>query len=215
MVCGWQPSNVANAADNHYTIPARGFAGHNALVRGGLTVCHKDRALTEGNPPQANGTGGYVSATWADWTVLPAINVVNDARYTGDLTLARRYLDPLVRYHLYLDKIVSASVDTSGSNATAEEVPVGLVQDPHLTCLIDTSGGSDDGFVASPVNAVVQAWVYYGVTQVAELARWVGNHTVATHLDATARAMRTAFNRRMVRGASPRHADGAVSIKVA
>jgi hypothetical protein len=30
-----------------------------------------------------NGTGGYVSSTWADWTVLPAIDVVNDALYTG------------------------------------------------------------------------------------------------------------------------------------
>ena len=34
----------------------------------------------------ANGTGGYISANWADWSVLPAINVVNDVLYSGDLS---------------------------------------------------------------------------------------------------------------------------------
>jgi hypothetical protein len=36
-----------------------------------------------GAGPDPPGSGGYVSARWADWTVLPAINVVNDALFTG------------------------------------------------------------------------------------------------------------------------------------
>ena len=55
--------------------------------------------------PNPSGTGGFVSPTWADWTVLPAINVVNDALFTGDLSLGHRYFTDLVKYHLYQDMI--------------------------------------------------------------------------------------------------------------
>ena len=35
----------------------------------------------KGAGPNPAGSGGYVSPTWADWTVLPAINVVNLSRF--------------------------------------------------------------------------------------------------------------------------------------
>ena len=31
---------------------------------------------------------GYISGNWADWTILPGLNVFNDALYSGDLTFA-------------------------------------------------------------------------------------------------------------------------------
>jgi hypothetical protein len=141
-----------------------------------------------------NGSGGYVSATWADWTVLPAINVVNDALFTGDLTFGHKYFDDLKKYHLYQHML-----NRSGPAA-------GLIVDNTcgghpgscLSCLIDTSGGSDDGFVQSHVNAVVQAWVYHGMDQVARLARWIGKDAEAEALEAQMAAMKAAFNAQMV-----------------
>ena len=141
----------------------------------------------------ANGTGGYVSPTWADWTVLPLINVVNDALFTGDLSGAVRYYDYLLKYHVYAGWL----------NATGT-VAAGLVVDNRAQCaksagsclsaLIDTSGGSDDGFVQSHVNAVTQAWVYYGMTQLSRLATWMGKLDDARMLTEKAAAMKAAFN---------------------
>lgn len=144
-------------------------------------------------PPNATGgSGGYVSPNWADWTVLPAINVVNDFLYTGDDTLASRWFDSLLEYHMYIDKI----------NA------IGLVEDPKLTALIDTSGGSDDGFHASPVNAVTNAWVYYGLSQVAQSATWLGRHADAARLTEIASKLKAAFNRLLVDPGSGGVCDG-------
>lgn len=57
---------------------------------------------TRGDAKSASPTvSGYVKATWADWTILPALNVVNDALMTGDLeTLARPLLADIVSTHL-------------------------------------------------------------------------------------------------------------------
>ena len=148
-----------------------------------------------GPAAKIDGSGGYVSAVWADWTVLPAINVVNDALYTGDLGPGKTYLDSLVHYHLY-----GHMLNASGTPAAGLVIDTTCTQAGHrcLTALIDTSGGSDDGFVQSHANAVVQAWVYYGMQQVARLARWIGRVDVADSLDAKAAAMKVAFNRLMV-----------------
>ena len=70
-----------------------------------------------------------------------------------------------------------------------------------LSCLIDTSGGSDDGFQQSDTNSIVQAWVYYGMREVARLARWLGELDTATRLEAKMAAMKEAFNRLMINGA--------------
>ncbi len=162
-------------------------------------------APDKGAGPNPPGSGGYVSSTWADWTVLPAINVVNDALFTGDLRLAHKYLEPLLEYHLYQHMI----------NDTGT-VGAGLVVDNNcsghpnscLSCLIDTSGGSDDGFQQSNVNSIVQAWVYYGLTEVAKLARWIGKLDTAAGLDAKAVAMKSAFNRLMISAESGAVCDG-------
>lgn len=141
-----------------------------------------------------NGTGGYVSNRWADWTVLPAINVVNDALNTGDLIPGRRYLDAIVKYHLYQGMINGTGTRGAGlivDNSCARPADC-------LSCLIDTSGGSDDGFVQSHANAVVQAWVYHGMTQVGKLARWIGDTSVAAMLDSRRAALKAAFNRQFV-----------------
>jgi hypothetical protein len=45
---------------------------------------------------------GYVSGNWADWTILPGLNVFNDALFTGDLSLAEGYFDVLVANHTYV-----------------------------------------------------------------------------------------------------------------
>jgi hypothetical protein len=45
---------------------------------------------------------GYISANWADWTILPGLNVFNDALYSGDLTFAAQYFDVLMANHTYV-----------------------------------------------------------------------------------------------------------------
>ena len=108
----------------------------------------------------------------------------------------------LTKYHLYADMINATGTPGAGlvvdTTCTRPGVPAPgpshHVRD-CLSALIDTSGGSDDGFVQSPVNSVVQAWVYYGTTQVARLAHWLGEHSEAERLEARAAAMQAAFNR--------------------
>ena len=111
------------------------------------------RSPDKGAGPNPPGSGGYVSSTWADWTVLPAINVVNDALFTGDLRLAHQYFDPIVEWHLYKHMI-----NSSGTLAAGLVVDNGCEGSPGtcLSALIDTSGGSDDDFRQSHVNSVVQ-----------------------------------------------------------
>ena len=58
-----------------------------------------------------------------------------------------------------------------------------------LSALVDTSGGSDDGFVQARVNSVANAWVYYGTQQLARLARWIGRDADAKILEARAAAL--------------------------
>jgi hypothetical protein len=81
-----------------------------------------------------------------------------------------------------------------------------------LSALIDTSGGSDDGFVQSNVNAVVQAWAYYGMKQMSRLASWLGGSNAADvkMLDAKAAALKAGFNRMFVDGARSGASAGAV-----
>jgi alpha-L-rhamnosidase len=145
--------------------------------------------------PDPSGTGGFVSAAWADWSVLPAINVVNDALFTGDLSLAPSYYDALVEWHLYRQMINGSG--TLGAGLVIDNA-CGNESSKCLSCLIDTSGGSDDNFHQSRANSVVQAWVYYGLRQVARLGRWIGRSKSAAQLDATADVMKSAFNRLMV-----------------
>mmetsp|Transcript_16065 Transcript_16065/g.34898 ORF Transcript_16065/g.34898 Transcript_16065/m.34898 type:complete len:416 (+) Transcript_16065:205-1452(+) len=147
-------------------------------------------------PPHGtpNGTGGYISPTWADWTVLPALNVVNDARYSGDLTVSSAYLQDIVDFHLYLDKI-------DDDTGLVEDTDCNMSQPQRcLSALIDTSGGSDDGFVPSPVNAVVNAWVYHGMVEVAQLARWLGAWDTVSRLDTIAAKLKSSFNSLLVSG---------------
>ena len=121
--------------------------------------------------------------------------VVNDALFTGDLHLAHRYFDPIIDYHLYQHMI-----NESGTLGAGLVVDNGCAGKPGtcLSCLIDTSGGSDDGYRQSHVNSVVQAWVYYGMKEVAKLARWIGRMNAATQLDARAVTMKAAFNQLMI-----------------
>lgn len=120
--------------------------------------------------------------------MLPALNVVNDVLFTGETTLGDRYFDWLTQFHVYLDRIAP-----SGANA-------GLVVDAKLSALVDCSGGSDDGFKHSDVNAVVNAWVYHGLTSLGKLGRWLNKTGEADRLDAAAGALKAAFNALLIDG---------------
>ena len=117
--------------------------------------------------------------------MLPALNLVYDALYTGDLSFAAARFDEILATHTYEDLI---------------DANTGLVTNADLSALIDTSGGSDDGFVQSRVNAVVNAWVYEGLREVARLARWLNRTTDSTHLDAVASALASGFATHLVNG---------------
>ena len=131
----------------------------------------------------AQGPLGYISSNWADWSILPGLNIYYDALYTGDLSLAALYYDVLVANHTYAYLIDPATA---------------LVHNgPALSALIDTSGGSDDGYVQSSVNSVVNAWVHLALRCLARLGRWLGRGSTAATLDALATAQAAAFQAAM------------------
>ena len=131
------------------------------------------------------GDHGYISGNWADWTVLPGLNVVHDALYTGDLSFAAVYFDALVANHTY---------------AWLVDPATGLVTAGWLGALVDTSGGSDDGFQGSSVNTIVNAWCYLGMRRTAQLGRWLGRTAAADTLDATAARLQAAMKAYMFNG---------------
>ncbi len=134
------------------------------------------------------GPQGLISdSVWADWTVIPGLNVAYDVLYSGDLTLASATFDKLLRNHTY-----AWLIDPS----------LGLIKASWLSALIDTSGGSDDGFVQSPVNAVVNAWCYLAMRRTAQLGRSIGRAADAAQLDATADALQAAFQRLLFNGSA-------------
>ena len=134
----------------------------------------------------AIGDSGYISGNWADWTVLPGLSVVYDALYTGDLAFAAPRFDALLANHTYAWAVRAN----------------GLVHLDGLGALVDTSGGDDDGFQDSEYNAVVQAWSYLGMRRVAQLGRWLGRAPEAAALDATADALRAAFQGLLLNGSA-------------
>lgn len=71
---------------------------------------------------------------------------------------------------------------------------------PDLSALIDTSGGSDDGYAQSDVNSVVNSWSYLALRSLAKLGRWLNRTTDAASLDATAAALAAAFQAAMFNG---------------
>ena len=197
---------------------------------------HPPPKWTSPPPPRGSelwskyGKGGYRSASWADWTVLSALNVVNDAFMTGDLSLAREYFDWIVGDlsagaasadaitldgHTYGPPDPSSGVDKghlllywldSVEGSATENLVVDKFNLPPnnktrewFSALVDTSGGSDDGFVQSPANSVVQAWTHYALREVAKLGRWIGETKTADILDSRAEAMRSSFQHKMVR----------------
>ena len=78
----------------------------------------------------------------------------------------------------------------------------GLVEKSGLSALIDTSGGSDDGFVQSDTNAVVNAWAYQAMRSFAQLGRWLGRGADAARLDAAADALRAGFRALLFNGST-------------
>lgn len=131
---------------------------------------------------------GYLSSNWADWTILPGLNVFYDALFTGDLSLAELYFDVLVSNHTYAFLIDSSTKLVHNGNG--------------LSALIDTSGGSDDGYHQSPVNSVVNAWSYLALRSFASLAKWLNRASDAAALSATADALALAFQAAMYNGSS-------------
>jgi len=125
----------------------------------------------------AIGPAGYVSPVWADWTVLPGLSIYYDALYTGDLTYAASQFDSLLKNHTY--------TWLQGAN--------GLISAPWLSALVDTSGGSNDGYKKTPTSAVVNAWAYAGMRAFAQLGRWLGRISDAEGLEASAAALKVGF----------------------
>jgi hypothetical protein len=121
-------------------------------------------------------------------TVLPGLSAYYDALYSGDLTFAGPLFDALAANHTYLGQVNASS---------------GLVEGvAGLSALIDTSGGSDDGFHDSATNAVVQAWSFLGLRSFARLGRWLGRADDAARLDAAADAMRAGVRALLLNGSS-------------
>ena len=126
----------------------------------------------------------FTTPPQVDWTTLPGLNVVYDALYTGDLRFGDKYFDELAQNFTW-----ARAIDSTGLAA-------------GVGALIDTSGGSTDGFTDSNYNSIGNSWVYLGLRSFAQLGRWLGRNATAAQLDATADALQTAFVARMFNGSA-------------
>jgi len=130
----------------------------------------------------ACGTIGKDHGCRAEWTVLPLVMLRDDALYTGDLTVARNNFDALVPSSLL------AQIDNVS----------GLVVNDNV--LIDWPSGMRDNFVLSPTNAVANAFAYYGLSTLVELATWLNRSEDAARYQAIEAKLKTAINRQMWNG---------------
>ena len=105
----------------------------------------------------------------------------------------------------------NARSPTSSPPPTPTPLPQAFLIDPathlvhngdDLSALIDTSGGSDDGFAQSGINAVVNSWAYLALRSLAKLGRWLGKASEAGALDAAADALAAAFQVAFFNGTS-------------
>merc|ERR1711990_192711 len=97
--------------------------------------------------------------------------------HTGDLDLAAAQFDHLHSAHARIDKI-------SASN--------GLVQ--GIEALVDWPRNMQDGYTSSTASTISSAWVYYGITSLAKVARFLGRDSNATQLESTAADLKAAMN---------------------
>ena len=77
--------------------------------------------------------------TWADWTVLSAINVVNNVRYSGDLDIGRRYFDAMIKFHTYSDWLPSPPARGSTSTNVADDAAGDGRARSRAAAVVDTS----------------------------------------------------------------------------
>ena len=137
--------------------------------------------------------GGGVESR-VDWGVLPIIAVLDYTMHSGDLSLAEATFDRLLDAHARLQSISSTS---------------GLVE--GIDALVDWPPGMEDGYTKSNAPTISSAWVFYGATSLAQLARLLpgsARAAQAAQLDETAAQLRAAMSARQWNVQSGAFCDG-------
>jgi len=130
-----------------------------------------------------------IMMAWADWM------------WSGETTSAARAYDRLVAEKLLLDM-----ARPDGLLLTGGERKKGAVK-PGWGDIVDWPLGERDGFVFRPVNAVVNAFHYRNLREMADLARALGKAEDAGRFTENAARVRAAF-RKVFRLPSGLFADG-------
>lgn len=117
--------------------------------------------------------------TWpTEWKQFSVLMAYQDWMYSGNADSIRRNWDLLKS-----EKMMS-------SHARAD----GLIDSSKLKDVIDWPAGERDGFVMSPVNAVVNAFHYRTLVCMSEMARAIGKSDEAADFDREAEKLKAAFN---------------------
>ena len=140
----------------------------------------------------ACGTGrlGHGGCT-AEWTTLPLIMVRDDMLHTGDLRFASDHFDELVGSVLAGGFI--------GEN--------GLLNQSNV--LVDWPMGMRDNYVITEVNSVANAFSYYGMSTLADIAGWLGREEDEKRYRVMSLKLKDAINEYMWNGKA--YCDGVCS----
>lgn len=123
----------------------------------------------------------------AEWTVLPLIMVRDDLLMTGDLSFAREHFDELVANALGFP-----------NTPWPTDPKTGLINTSDV--LIDWPSGMRDRYVLTDRNSVANAFSFYGLSTLAEIAGWLGRTADQQKYIAQAAKLKTTINKLMFNG---------------
>ena len=131
-----------------------------------------------------------IKMAWADWM------------WTGDTRSLAKFYGMLAGKKL-MAKYARASdglLETGGESRKGAK--------PGAADIVDWPSASRDGFVFTPVNAVVNAFYHRNLLEMADIARALGKTADADSFAARARAVHAAYQKAFFRPASGLYADG-------
>ena len=137
-----------------------------------------------------------VDLGWAEWQAMTIQSVYWDYYATGDLSIIRMYYNQLKNWTELALVAPATGLWTCPSS--------GVFACAHPE--VDWPTPSRDGYVFTPTNTVVNAWVYRGLVLFAEMAGAIGQTGDAAVYAAAAASLRTAINAKLWSGG--KYVDG-------
>ena len=131
-----------------------------------------------------------IKMAWADWM------------WTGDTRSIAKYYDQLCDAKLMARYVRPSDglLETGGERRKGAR--------PGASDIVDWPNASRDGFVFRPVNAVVNAFYYRNLLELADIARALGKEDDAARFAARAHAVHAAFQKAFYRPEAKCYVDG-------